>query len=171
MKLPFSEISQEARSFSYSGAGWFPEEEVECVGSPQVVITAKRKGKKVLLDGMLRFTALLSCDRCGKPIESRVEEEFEYIFTLDETQAAELAEMECSAEDCITVQLKEPVIDLGEILREQVFLALPVKVLCDESCRGLCPICGAVLKGDHCSCSDNGRYSPFNVLKQLKKEK
>jgi len=82
MKLPFSEISQEARSFSYSGAGWFPEEEVECVGSPQVVITAGRKGKKVLLDGMLGFTALLSCDRCGKPVESMVEEEFEYILPL-----------------------------------------------------------------------------------------
>jgi len=171
MRLPFSEISQEAWSFSYSGAGWFPEEDVECLGSPQVVITAKRKEKKVLLGGVLRFTALLSCDRCGKPVESMVEEEFEYIFTLDGNNAVELAEMECSAEDCITVQLNEPVIDLGEILREQVFLALPVKVLCDEGCRGLCPVCGAELKDDHCSCSDDGRYSPFNVLKQLRKEK
>jgi uncharacterized protein len=171
MKLPFSEIFQEARSFSPSGIGWFPKDEVECVGSPQVVMTAKRKEKKVLLDGILRFTALLPCDRCGKLVELKVEEEFEYIFTLDENDAVELAEMECSAEDCITVQLNEPVIDLGEILREQVFLALPVKVLCDEGCRGLCPVCGAELQDDHCSCSDNGRNRPFNVLKQLRKEK
>lgn len=170
MRLPFSEISQAARSFNYSGAGWFPEEEVACVGSPQVAITAKRKGKRVLLDGRLSFTALLSCDRCGKPVESTVEEEFEYIFTVEDEQGAEPAEMECSDEDCITVQLNEPVIDLGEILREQVFLALPVKVLCDEGCRGLCPLCGAELKDDHCRCADDGRRSPFDVLKQLKKE-
>jgi uncharacterized protein len=79
--------------------------------------------------------------------------------------------MECSAEDCLTVQLQQPVIDLGEILREQVFLALPLKVLCDEGCRGLCPVCGAELQDDHCSCADKGRNRPFDVLKQLRKEK
>ena len=170
MRLPFSEVFQEARSFSPSGAGWFPQDEVECVGSPQVVMTAKRNEKKVLLGGILRFTALLPCDRCGKLVEFMVEEEFEYIFTVDENEAVESAEMECSAEDCLTVQLQQPVIDLGEILREQVFLALPLKVLCDEGCRGLCPVCGAELKNYPCRCADNDRYSPFNVLKQLKKE-
>ncbi|MBM9530132.1 DUF177 domain-containing protein [Desulfoprunum benzoelyticum] len=170
MKLLFSEIFQESRSFRPSGTGWFPEKDVECVGSPQVAITAKREEEKVLLGGTIGFTALLPCDRCGKLVELRVEEEFEYIFTLDENIAVELGEMECSAEDCIAVHLKQPVIDLGEILREQVFLALPLKVLCDENCRGLCPVCGAELQDDHCSCSDNGRNRPFDVLKQLRKE-
>ena len=169
MKLPFAEISQETSRLTFSGAGWFPVDEVNCSEVPLVEIRVRRKGKKVLLEGMLRFCPVLPCDRCGVAVASPLEEEFEYIFTLDEKQA-ESYEVEIGDEDCVTVCLKEPVIDLGELFREQVYLAMPAKTLCSEDCRGLCPECGAVLKDERCNCSKGNSDSPFAVLEKLRRK-
>ena len=43
-------------------------------------------------------------------------------------------------------------IDLGQLVLEQFYLALPMKPLCRESCRGLCPECGTNLNTATCSC-------------------
>ena len=51
MKLPFAEISQETSRLAFSGAGWFPADEVTCSEAPLVEIRVRRKGKKVLLEG------------------------------------------------------------------------------------------------------------------------
>lgn len=169
MKLPFAEISQETSRLTFSGAGWFPSDEVSCSEAPLVEIRVRRKGKKVLLEGTLRFCPVLPCDRCGVAVASPLEEEFEYIFTLDEKQA-ESYEVEIGDEDCVTVCLKEPVIDLGELFREQVYLAMPAKTLCSEDCRGLCPECGAVLKDERCNCSKGNSDSPFAVLEKLRRK-
>ena len=170
MKLPFVEISQQTSRLTFSGAGWFPADEVSCSGTPQVEILVRRKDKDVLLEGVLRFCPVLPCDRCGAAVALTLEEEFEYIFTLDEKQV-ESHEVEIGDEDCVTVCLKEPVIDLGELFREQVYLAMPVKTLCSEDCRGLCPECGAVLKDERCSCSRGNSDSPFAVLEKLRRKK
>ena len=42
--------------------------------------------------------------------------------------------------------------DLGEMVREQVLLALPLRRLCREECRGLCPSCGVNRNADSCDC-------------------
>jgi uncharacterized protein len=45
-------------------------------------------------------------------------------------------------------------IDLGKIVREQVFLMLPMTYVCREDCKGLCPGCGADLNIGDCRCKD-----------------
>jgi uncharacterized protein len=170
MKLAFTDISQKPSSYTLSGGGWFPVDEIACVSPPQAEIRIRRNtDKTVALLGTLSFTAILACDRCGMPVERPLQEEFEYLFTIEEEDRAELAEVECSDEDCITVHLREPYIDLNEILREQVFLAIPVKTLCSDDCRGLCPFCGALLKNERCNCAGESATSPFAVLRKLRK--
>ncbi len=41
---------------------------------------------------------------------------------------------------------------LEDVLREQVLLALPLKITCREECKGLCPQCGKNLNQEQCSC-------------------
>ena len=64
------------------------------------------------------------------------------------------------------VYLKEPVVDLFEILNQQIFLMIPEKHLCRESCKGLCPRCGANLNVETCSCGQEINSSPFAILKK-----
>ena len=39
---------------------------------------------------------------------------------------------------------------------EQVLLELPMKALCRDDCRGLCPTCGADLNAGPCGCREEG---------------
>uniref|UniRef100_A0A7V4LBY3 formate--tetrahydrofolate ligase n=1 Tax=Desulfobacca acetoxidans TaxID=60893 RepID=A0A7V4LBY3_9BACT len=60
------------------------------------------------------------------------------------------------------------VVEVEIFLREQVLLALPLKPLCAETCRGLCPRCGADLNQETCHCAAEDSASPWSALKKLK---
>ena len=60
------------------------------------------------------------------------------------------------------------VVDLESLLREQIILMLPLKPLCDENCKGLCPHCGANLNREKCTCKTDAVDSPFAQLAKLK---
>jgi len=64
---------------------------------------------------------------------------------------------------------------LADVLKEQVLLSLPMKVICQSDCRGLCPSCGANLNHEECRCEthkSDPRLAPLARLKQdwLKKQ-
>ena len=56
-------------------------------------------------------------------------------------------------EDLETSYYRDDQIDLNELLREQFYLALPMKPLCQDGCRGLCPQCGTNLNQGACDCA------------------
>jgi len=58
-------------------------------------------------------------------------------------------------------------IDADETLIEQIFLEMPLKHLCKEDCKGLCPKCGADLNQNLCGCSLNDPDPRFDVLRKL----
>jgi uncharacterized protein len=80
-----------------------------------------------------------------------------------------------------TVELHEEDLDVGyydgtgvetnDILWEQVALELPLKVVCSEACRGICPVCGKNRNLEECSCVAGGAPGPFEILKSLKGKK
>lgn len=170
MKLVFAEITQEKSCYSLSETGWFPVEDVGFTPPVQAEIAVRKKtNTMVFLEGKLQFTALLQCDRCGNPVERLLKEEFEYTILLEEQKNHQISEIECSDEDCNTLYVEEPVIDLDSILREQVFLAVPVSIRCTEDCRGVCPACGVLMKSENCDCLPASSNSPFAVLERLRK--
>lgn len=60
-------------------------------------------------------------------------------------------------------------IDIADLVRESMILAEPLKIVCSESCRGLCPHCGINLNIAECSCTDNVIDPRLAVLQQLLK--
>jgi uncharacterized protein len=54
-------------------------------------------------------------------------------------------------------------------MREQFYLALPMKPLCDSGCHGLCPECGTNLNRETCTCTHEWEDPRLAVLKTLKK--
>ena len=65
------------------------------------------------------------------------------------------------------VYLAEPVVDVGDILYQQVVLALPQKAVCNSDCKGLCSKCGVDLNLEECQCHRDTDGSPFSVLAKL----
>jgi len=62
-------------------------------------------------------------------------------------------------------------VETNDILWEQVALELPLKVVCSEACRGVCPVCGKNLNQEACSCVAGEAKGPFAILKNLKGKK
>ena len=76
-------------------------------------------------------------------------------------------ESETEADDVSTTFYREEEIDLAELLREQFYLALPMKPLCAESCKGLCPQCGVNLNVETCACKPQWEDPRLAGLKAL----
>lgn len=127
------------------------EEHVRLTRQPEVSGRVSRSGHEVRLRGNINASAEVDCDRCLKTVAVPVETKFDvtYVPTDDykQSDAAELQE-----EDLSLSVFDGETIDLDELVREQVLLALPARALCSEDCKGLCPTCGADRNTNPCEC-------------------
>jgi len=105
----------------------------------------------IRLRGRLATTIEMACARCLEPVAQDVKREFELLYRPLGADAGrdELSVTDAEAE--IGYYQGEGVL-LEDVLREQVLLALPLKVTCREDCKGLCPHCGKNLNQEQCSC-------------------
>lgn len=170
MQIRFDEIPEDGLTLTVKDDSWFPDHDVVRHGPVAATVALEKKGQRVLLEGTLKATVALDCDRCL--------EEYDYAadlhFTIDleltgqDRPSQALREHSCSSSEMDVMFLDEPLIDIGYILQQQIFLAVPLKKLCSPSCRGLCPQCGVNLNNEPCQCTTAGSSSPFSVLESLK---
>ena len=129
--------------------------------------TAIKIGKTVTVRGSLETEITLECCRCLKEFVLPVRTEFKYTFAPIE-KMSEKEELELTGEDLGFGYYKDETIELDSIILEQVILQIPMKPLCDVSCKGLCPICGIDQNVEQCDHETFSFENPFAVLKQLK---
>jgi len=108
--------------------------------------------KDIRLRGRLATSLELQCARCLEPVPQEIAREFELLYRPLGADAGrdELSVTDAEAE--IGYYQGDGVL-LEDVLREQVLLALPLKITCREDCKGLCPHCGKDLNQGACSCS------------------
>lgn len=116
--------------------------------------------------GRVKARLELACGRCLEPFEVPVDATFDLRYLpLAETTGG--GEREVGEDDLATAFYREGMLDLVELMREQFVLALPMKPLCSEDCRGLCRECGANLNQTTCACEstwEDPRLSPLKAL-------
>jgi len=125
-----------------------------------------------LVTGHVAARLEMSCSRCVEPFEVPVDSTFELRYVPAEQNAGE-GEHEIAEDDLTTAFYREGVLDVIELLREQFQLALPMKPLCTEDCRGLCPECGANLNRTECGHApqwEDPRLAPLKGLLNRQKE-
>lgn len=126
------------------------------------------------VEGHFQTRVGLVCSRCLKHFESVLASEFALTYTREASgPTVESPEQEVGlrVEDIGLMYFRGEEIDLREGIQEQVVMALPLKPLCDEKCKGLCPTCGADLNHGDCGCRRQPITSQFAVLKNLKLNK
>jgi uncharacterized protein len=81
-------------------------------------------------------------------------------------------EIEDDVEDQVLglAEYRDESIDLGHVVLEQFVLALPMKPLCQDECRGLCPVCGANRNREACECKQEWIDPRLAALADLKKQ-
>lgn len=172
LTIPFSEIPEHGVEFEIKDSAWLPEElATNAVQVSAHVRLTRKKDNKVELSGNLKAEIHLACDRCLEDFVCLDDTPMQLILEVAEkNEHWRLHDLELAAAELETITLDKPVVELGEILRQQLLLSLPAKKLCRVDCRGLCPQCGADLNKTICSCEKQAESSPFAVLGRLKKK-
>lgn len=140
------------------------------VASPvELVADVRKDDRKVRLTGRVRGALELECSRCLEPFQVAVDAAFDMLF-LPVSDNTGQGEREVAEEDLGVSYFKEDVIDLGEVIREQFYLALPMKPLCRDDCQGLCPMCGVNRNRGTCSCQTEWVDPRLEPLRKLRKD-
>jgi uncharacterized protein len=112
----------------------------------------RRDEGTIHLQGHLGAPLVLECNRCLAQFRFPVEQDLELFYLPHREEDEEEDEVALSDRDMVVAYYRDDVLDLGDMVREQFFLATPMKRLCREDCRGLCPTCGANRNAVACGC-------------------
>ena len=118
--------------------------------------------------GRLNGELELICSRCLEPFRLPVATEFDLRYVPRVENAGE-GEREVEEDDLSTAFYDGDEIDLAQLIMEQFQLALPMKPLCRDDCKGLCPHCGTNLNTGACDCSQKWEDPRFAALKAMKR--
>jgi len=137
-------------------------------GTPlQAEVKIEKASRLVLINGKIQTELRLQCVRCLKEFPYPLSTTFELTLQpLKEAPSEE--ETELGGEEMELNFFEGGEIHLSEIACEQIFLEIPYKPLCQEGCKGLCPICGKDLNLSACECVKEELTSGFSALKKLK---
>jgi uncharacterized protein len=131
-------------------------------------ITVKKIGEEVYVKGKIKTLLSFVCSRCLVPFEFPVDSLFDLVYLPEEL---EVAREELSGDDLETSYYYSRKLDLKEVILEQLNLTFPVKPLCSETCRGICPVCGKNINNGDCSCVTEDSDSRLEKLKIFLKDK
>jgi len=125
--------------------------------------SAELLGAEIRIKGHLGTRLEASCDRCLGAVEIPVDCDFDLFYRPMQTIARE-EEMEVPEEEMEIGFYSGDGIEVADVVTEQVILAVPMKVVCNPDCKGLCPVCGANRNVAQCDCAPSQRDSPFASL-------
>lgn len=109
----------------------------------------------------------MECDRCLERLQRQIHQPFE-VFLLPASRIPEEEEHEIRGEDIDESFYTQPKISLADMLSEQIVLSIPLKVLCDPGCKGICPECGANLNREVCACDSTGTDPRKALLREIR---
>jgi uncharacterized protein len=137
--------AEEIHEFSYE----IPEEYFQELGVTKmepVSVTARVSSfekDELSIDVSYRASYVTECSRCHKPVEKSIEKSLEKVIYLKKSGG----EFEDDR-----VFIKGMNLNVGLIVAEDILLNMPISTICDESCRGLCSVCGCDLNVTQCDC-------------------
>ncbi len=146
-----------------------------------LTLDVKKNGNRVAMTGRVTTVLEVACSRCLEPYRVPVDARVDLTFypATDPLATAKPARTSPKGDDDGGDEVKEDdlgvsfysddFIDLGQIMREQFYLALPMKPLCADDCKGLCPVCGINRNREACSCASTWVDPRFDALRKLTK--
>ncbi|MCI5143002.1 MAG: DUF177 domain-containing protein [Candidatus Electrothrix sp. ATG1] len=170
MRVQFTDISTAGNHYSISDDNWLAQTDCRKNAPVQAELALTRKSDtRVEVRGNLDAGLLLSCDRCLRDYSFVVKTDFHYLLDVASEESGHVKEIECTRASLDIIQVSDPVVDIPDLLRQQLYLVLPEKKICSRNCKGLCARCGTNLNTGRCSCANEEGSSPFAVLASLKK--
>jgi len=170
MKLNISDLKKRAgasEKFRFTLEPLSDTEEVRFEKPIRVEGKVTNTGQFFELSAHVQTELRAACCKCLDEVVLPIEIDFseKYFAETDEEQQV----IEGGGEATV-LEVKNDLIDLAEAVRDNIFLSLPMRVLCSDDCPGLCPVCGCNLKEGQCQCRANEIDPRLAVLAKLMKE-
>jgi uncharacterized protein len=112
--------------------------------------------------GVLDVGIGLDCGRCLEAFSLTFAHELDlfYLPHREGQTEEEDDEVELSDHEVVVGYYRDGRLDLGDVVREQLFLHLPMRRVCRDDCRGLCPTCGVNRNQTRCACAPAAEVDP-----------
>jgi uncharacterized protein len=160
------QVSHFARTFQPDEVGG-ESDAYRIVAPAELEFDIQKDKDKFRVVGRVRTELELTCSRCIETYRFPIDAEFDQRY-LPSSAASTEAESEVEGDDLETSYYTDDQIDLSQLMREQFYLALPMKPLCREDCKGLCAQCGTNLNTDTCDCAPVWEDPRLAALKAIK---
>lgn len=165
MKIHVGTLSEGVHEYRFEADGEGIDLGPGITGSVEVNARLEKTGTQIYLGVEARATGNFMCDRCLAEFQHELTPRYRMTYVFDAGSADQF--------DPAEVQVISPsltVIDITEDVRQAILLAVPLKLLCRDECRGLCPMCGANWNTVSCECTDQPADSRWDALKNLRTE-
>ena len=126
-----------------------------------------KAGAEVMVTGDLRAEIKLTCSRCLKEFNRNLTVPVNVVYHSIEELKDEAHLNEVRSEELDLDFYSGEEFDILDLIKEQIELNLPMKPLCEDACKGICPKCGTDLNIKSCTCSVKDIDPRFESLKKL----
>jgi len=152
--VPSEEIEFDYRDYSLVGRWSF------------TAAVTKNSRSELTIKGKMSGTVNVFCDRCLAPFQYKIDHAFETCLIPGKPKVKS-GENEMNESELNQHYYTDPIMQWGDVVREQVILNLPFKMLCRESCGGLCAVCGIDLNQTACECTDDEQDPRLLILVEV----
>jgi uncharacterized protein len=132
-------------------------------------LTVSMMGENVRVEGPIRCTMRLVCDRCLEPFPLPVSTHLD-IELEPKSDQPKLPEVELTGGELDVYYFEGDELELEPYIYEEVMLAIPIKALCSETCKGICPVCGKNQNTETCRCGTTKGTALGEKLQALLKD-
>jgi uncharacterized protein len=161
-KLRFDEVFEPGQ-IDFTGENLEQGSVLRAAGSAELL---QHTGGELRIQGRYSVEMLAQCDRClGRtrlPLEGRFD-----LFYRPVAHIARQEEVEIDEGEAEIGFYEGGGLELEDILREQVLLALPMQRICQRSCKGICPVCGKNRNEFACDCKPDSPDDRWGALREL----
>ncbi len=128
---------------------------------------AFKSGEDILINGHIQAELKVACHRCLEPFEMNIESDLD-LFFQPLTSKEEKEDLEdVSSEELEILHYQDNQINLSEEVRDTIILEMPMRLLCQKDCQGLCLKCGVNRNLESCSClQEKSKSNPFKEFFQ-----
>ncbi len=142
-----------------------PIDDLVVEGAVEVALEALNTAQALLVRGNFRGKVHLACARCLEMVVVEVRGEIDEQFSLRGITAPELELID--QVEPREAAIAEQILNVSELVRQQLLVSLPLRVLCRPDCRGICPQCGRNLNQEECQCAQTEGSPAWETLRLL----
>ena len=128
---------------------------------PMHIVVKHVKARELTIEGEAKVSFELPCDRCLEPV--RVDIDLCFTKNVDLSVSDDEQEDELDEKNYIDGYN----LDVDKLLYNEILIGWPMKILCSETCKGICNVCGQNLNKGSCDCEDTSLDPRMSVIRDV----